>query len=92
MFMVPLQAMRKAGVQDPSKCYFIDDSRTNVEAAIRLGWSHCVHFCERGLIAMEGGKPKYIGTDIQEGDETSGITAVVNLDELRTVWAEIFRR
>lgn len=84
--------MKKAGVQDPSKCYFIDDSRPNVEAARRLGWGHCVHFCERGLIAMEGGKPKHIGTDIQEGDDTSGITAVTNLEELRIVWPEIFKR
>ncbi|KAI0638133.1 pyrimidine 5-nucleotidase [Trametes polyzona] len=85
-------AMKKAGVRDPSKCYFIDDSRTNVEAARRLGWGHCVHFCERGLLHVEGGKPKYIGSDIQDGEDTSGITAVSKIDELRTVWPEIFKQ
>ncbi|KAH9943486.1 pyrimidine 5-nucleotidase [Epithele typhae] len=41
-------ALKKAALTDPSKCYFIDDSRNNVKAARQLGWGHCVHFCERG--------------------------------------------
>lgn len=87
-----LQAMEKAGVEDPSRCYFIDDSRTNVEAARRLGWGHCVHFCERGVLHVEGGRPKYIGSDIQEGEDLSGIDAVSKVDELRSVWPEIFKQ
>ena len=50
-----------------------------------------MHFCERGLMAVEGGKPKYIGSDIMEGPDTDGIVAISKLDELRTVWPEIFK-
>ncbi len=82
--------MKIARVLDPSKCYFVDDSLTNVRAARKLGWGHCVHFCERGLVHMEGGKPKYIGSDIQEAD-LDGIVAVAKLDELRIIWPEIFK-
>ncbi len=86
-----MQAMKVANVSDPAKCYFVDDSLANVKAARGLGWGHCVHFCERGLLHVEGGKPKYIGSDIREGTDTEGIVAVSKLDELRTVWPEIFK-
>lgn len=79
------QALAKAGVSDPSKCYFIDDSRTNVDAAKRLGWSHCIHFCEHGLTATEGGIVKTIGHDEDLKDD-----AVATLDDLRRVWSELF--
>ncbi|WFD19746.1 hypothetical protein MCAP1_001982 [Malassezia caprae] len=38
----------EAAVQAPHGAhhYFVDDSRTNVDAARRLGWEHCVHFDE----------------------------------------------
>ena len=86
------QAMKIAGVTDPSKCYFIDDSLTNVKAARALGWGHCVHFCERGLLHVEGGKPKYIGSDSQDSLGEDDITAIAKLDELRAVWPEIFKQ
>ena len=41
---------------------------------------------------MEGGKQKYIGSDIQDGPETEGIISVANLEDLRTVWPELFRQ
>ena len=87
---VTFQAMKKAGVTDPAKCYFVDDSRGNVKAARQLGWGHCVHFYERGVEHMEGGRPKKIGSDIQDGDNEDGIAAIANLDELRGVWPELF--
>lgn len=81
------QALEKANVTDPSKCYFIDDSRLNVDAAKQLGWGHCVHFCERGMISVEGGRPKEIGSesDILPKD------SVTTLEELRAAWPEIFK-
>lgn len=91
---VPLsasQALWKANVQDPSKCCFVDDSRTNVLAAKQLGWGRCVHFCERGLVAVEGGKPKEIGSDIVPGPDDEGITTITDLEELRTVWSDLFK-
>jgi len=79
------QALVKAGITDPSKCYFIDDSRINVDAARKLGWGHCIHFCERGMTATEGGIEVTIG---HHGDLKED--AVATLDDLRTVWSELF--
>jgi len=81
-------ALQKANVTDPSKCFFIDDSKTNVDTAKALGWGHCVHFCERGLTATEGGRLKEIGTEY----DTHTDDVVTTLDELRTVWPEIFTK
>ena len=75
----------KAGVTDPSKCYFVDDSRTNVDAAKSFGWGNCIHFCEKGLTATEGGIEKTIGHDEDLKDD-----AVASLNDLRTVWSELF--
>jgi pyrimidine and pyridine-specific 5'-nucleotidase len=80
-------ALAKANVTDPLKCYFIDDSKINVDAAKRLGWGHCVHFCERGLVAVEGGRAKEIGTEYNSPSQD----AVTTLEELRTVWKELFK-
>ncbi|KAG0310572.1 hypothetical protein BGZ99_000297 [Dissophora globulifera] len=33
------KAMREAGVQDPSLCYFVDDSLPNIERASAVGWT-----------------------------------------------------
>ncbi len=87
-----LQALKTAGITDPSKCYFVDDSLTNVKAARTLGWGNCVHFCERGLLHVEGGKPKYIGSDIKEQPDEYGVGAIAKVDELRGVWPEIFKQ
>ena len=79
------QALKKAGITDPSKCYFVDDSRLNVDAAKRFGWGHCIHFCEQGLTATEGGLEITIGHDENLKDD-----AIATLDELRKVWSELF--
>ena len=83
------QAMEKAGVNDPSKCYFIDDNKRNVEAALNLGWKNSVHFCEKGLEHVEGGKVMQINTKVQ--DDGHAFTVISDLEELRTVWPEIFK-
>ncbi|KAH9938203.1 pyrimidine 5-nucleotidase [Fomitopsis serialis] len=84
-------AMQKANFQDLSKCCFVDDSRTNVRAAKQLGWGRCVHFCERGLVAVEGGKAKEIGKNNVPDAEDEGITVITDLEELRTVWSDLFK-
>ncbi|TFY59687.1 hypothetical protein EVJ58_g5632 [Rhodofomes roseus] len=84
-------AMQKANLQDLSKCCFVDDSRANVRAAKRLGWGRCVHFCERGLVTVEGGKAKEIGRDGALDPEDEGITVITDLEELRTVWSDLFK-
>ncbi|KZV77193.1 pyrimidine 5-nucleotidase, partial [Peniophora sp. CONT] len=81
-------AMISARISDPSKVYFIDDSRANVKAAHALGWGHVVLFSEKGMEAVEGGRKKVIGRDdLEVGD----IPAVSNLQQLREVWREIFK-
>jgi pyrimidine and pyridine-specific 5'-nucleotidase len=82
-----MQALEKAQVTDPTKCYFIDDSRANVEAARKANWGHCVHFVEQGLEATEGGKVKKIGSD---HSRMPGIQVIDKLEQLRDVWSEIF--
>ncbi|KAI0796719.1 pyrimidine 5-nucleotidase [Abortiporus biennis] len=82
-------AMRLAKISDPSRCLFVDDSRTNVEAAKSLGWGRCVHFCEHGLEVVEGGKRKQLHS---EGTETpTGVKIITNLEELRDLWSEFFK-
>jgi hypothetical protein len=87
-----IQAMEQADVSDPSKCLFVDDNRCNVDAARSLGWAQCVHFCERGLQAVEGGKVKEIGSERKEGAEDNGVLVISDLEELRVVWPDIFKK
>lgn len=82
-------AMKQANVSDPSKCYFVDDSRLNVRSAKELGWGHCVHFCEAGLEIVDGGKTKKLVLDTNTNDPKS-IRQISDLEELRTLWPEIF--
>jgi len=79
-------ALNMAKIKDPSKCYFVDDNQKNVETAQQLGWGHCVHFLEAGLEVMEGGQTKVLTTGKGET-----ITTVSELDQLRTVWPELFK-
>ncbi|KAI0251283.1 pyrimidine 5-nucleotidase, partial [Lactifluus subvellereus] len=51
------KAMQQAGVKDLRKCLFVDDSRSNVEAAKRFGWTRCVHFREEEEPSSEDGIP-----------------------------------
>ncbi|THH11724.1 hypothetical protein EW145_g473 [Phellinidium pouzarii] len=104
-------AMKKAGITDPTKCYFVDDSssvpifdlydrfhlihyyiETNVDAARRLGWGHCVYFCETGLETTEGGVKKTIATTTTFIPELGERVQVEKLEELRTVWSELFEK
>lgn len=39
------KAMKEAGVEDMDQCYFVDDSKLNVDAAQKLGW-HAVRLLE----------------------------------------------
>lgn len=86
-----IQALNIVGVSNPSKCFFVDDSISNVRAAKERGWGRCVHFCERGLRSVEGGQVKEIGSDSPAEDDGSGIKVISNLEELRILWSEIFK-
>jgi hypothetical protein len=84
------QAMRRVGISDPSKCYFVDDNRSNIDSAQAEGWAKCVHFCEKGLEGMEGGKIKEIDNERGPGAVDNGVIDIASLEELRNVWPEIF--
>lgn len=80
--------MKQANISDSSTCYFVDDSRINIVSAKQLGWGHCVHFLEVGLETVEGGKAKKLARDSTVDPE--GIVEISDLEELRTVWSDIF--
>jgi pyrimidine and pyridine-specific 5'-nucleotidase len=82
--------MEKAGVTDPSKCLFVDDSRKNCDGAQALGWS-AVHFREDGLEVVEGGRVKVIGNERLAGAKDNGVQVINNLEELRTLWPQVFK-
>lgn len=82
--------MKQANVSDPSKCYFVDDNRGNIDAARAEGWGKCVHFCETGLEAMEGGMMRKIGSERDQGAEDNGVELITDLEQLREKWPEIF--
>jgi len=84
------RAMQQAGVQDPTKCLFVDDSLGNLKAAKAVGWIRCVHFREHdptnlqklGVNHTPGGQEELVTED--------GIPMINNLQQLRNVWPEIF--
>lgn len=81
--------MEIAQVSDPSKCLFVDDNRRNIDAAIALGWVRSVHFCEKGLEHVEGGKVKSIGEATDVDNDT--VQTISHLEELRQIWPDIFK-
>jgi len=85
------QALKQAKVTDASKCLFIDDRQDNVEAAKRLGWGRCVHFEERGPGSAEGDKVKFAANGDKDAVEND-ILVISDLEELRVVWSDIFRK
>ena len=90
-FSIRYQALRQANLSDPSKCFFVDDNRKNVDVAKKLGWGSCVHFCEAGLEVVEGGKLKQIADEREQGAVEDDIPVINDLEELRVVWRQIFK-
>ena len=82
--------MQQAGVRDPSKCLFVDDSFGNVKGAKRVGWIRCVHFREIGNKTVEASHVDRTAKDQEKlltGDE---LPVVNDLQQLREVWPDIF--
>jgi len=82
-----LQAMQQAGVTDPSKCLFVDDSISNVEGAKRVGWIRCVHFREVGHESLHAKRIAKVQEKPFNGDD---IPVVTDLQQLRELWPDIF--
>lgn len=82
--------MRIANISDASKCLFIDDSKSNVIAAKKLGWGRCAHFHETGLDVVEGGRKMSLGVHGGSAADVEGIAVINDLEELRTIWPDVF--
>ena len=82
--------MQQAGVRDPVKCLFVDDSLGNLKAAQAVGWTRCVHFREHDRTTLQ--KPSVNDTpgSQEELPTEEGIPVINNLQQLRNVWPEIF--
>ncbi|KAI0307280.1 pyrimidine 5-nucleotidase [Multifurca ochricompacta] len=83
-----LQAMQKAGVRDPTKCLFVDDSLGNVEGAKNVGWLRCVHF--RETEAVEALCIKHTSEDQEKLLGENEIIVIEDLQQLRDVWSDVF--
>ena len=82
--------MQRAGVSDPSKCLFIDDSFGNIEGAKRVGWIRCVHFREVEPETVKESVVKRIAKDQEKHLSGDEIPVVNDLQQLREVWPDIF--
>ncbi|GAB7359047.1 hypothetical protein MBLNU230_g5119t1 [Neophaeotheca triangularis] len=70
------KAMREADASDPTECYFVDDSALNARAGKAYGW-RSVH-----LVEPDAKAPPEPACDYQ----------IANLEELRTIFPEVFKR
>ncbi|EDR12886.1 uncharacterized protein LACBIDRAFT_245826 [Laccaria bicolor S238N-H82] len=68
-------ALRRVGISDPSKCYFVDDNRSNIDSARAEGWAKCI---------------KQIDNEREPGAVDNDVIDIASLEELRNVWPEIF--
>ncbi|KZP32961.1 pyrimidine 5-nucleotidase [Athelia psychrophila] len=88
----------QANVTDPSQSYFIDDNRRNIDAAKDLGWGHCAHLHETRPetqdTAGNGAQSivEHIGSTRKAGALANDAVVISNLQELRAVWPEVFKK
>jgi pyrimidine and pyridine-specific 5'-nucleotidase len=83
------QAMDQAGVRDPTKCLFVDDSLSNVEGAKHVGWIRSVHFRECDPEAVDAQCVNHTARD-QDQSPNDGIPIISDLQQLREVWSDVF--
>jgi len=84
------KAMVQAGVQDPTKCLFVDDSLSNIQGAKRVGWIRSVHFRERAHEADEELRINHTARDQEKLLAKDGIPIINDLQQLREAWPDIF--
>jgi pyrimidine and pyridine-specific 5'-nucleotidase len=73
--------MHQAGINDPTKCLFVDDNLKNVKAATGVGWIRSVHFREH--------MPETIDARVTHTIK-DGTPIINNLEQLRELWPDIF--
>lgn len=70
-----LRAMADAGITDPSRCYFVDDSALNTSAASQMGW-HTAHI---------------LGSDDPEPEEPAADFTIRSLAQLTVCFPSLFK-
>lgn len=84
------EALAHVRVTDPSRVYFVDDSALNVKGAHALGWAHVVLFDEDGG-ASDPDQPNGGAAALGQWRDAPGVNVVHDLNELRTVWKDVFK-
>lgn len=80
--------MHQAGINDPTKCLFVDDNLSNVKAARGVGWIRSVHFRE---CVPETNDARVTHTDKDQNTITKDGTPMINnLQQLKELWPDIF--
>lgn len=69
--------MREASISDTTKCYFVDDSYINCDAAVKFGWVNTVQKLEPGDPEPAMPVAKY---------------HIKGLEELKVLFPELFKR
>ena len=75
------RAMEIAGVDDPSACYFVDDSASNIVAAKRMGWKTAAVGPVRGASEEEQRQAR----DCEGADHV-----IQTVHEMTSIWPELF--
>ena len=75
------RAMEIAGVDDPSACYFVDDSASNIVAAKRMGWKTAAVGPVRGASEEEQRHAR----DCEGADHV-----IRKVHEMTSIWPELF--
>lgn len=77
------RAMREAGITDKKCCYFVDDSMTNIEGALKFGWTESVHFKE----------PMMNGASTTYGTREDGLRyhEIADLTQLKELFPRFFK-
>lgn len=87
-------ALKQASVTDPSTCYFVDDNRRNIDTAKDLGWGNCVHLHEThpGNSDSAQSVVEQIGGTREAGAPENDVVVISSIQQLRTVWPEVFKQ
>lgn len=70
------------------QAYLLNQAK-NIRAAKRIGWKNCIHFQEQGLEAQRMRKRQDSNSNIASA--TDDLESVSTLEEVRSVWPEIFK-
>ena len=77
------RAMNIAGVTNPSECYFVDDSSSNINTASKIGWKTACVGPERG---EKGGVGDLNGVRVCENANH----VIKTVHEMKIIWPELF--